>query len=771
MKINKITSAVKIALIASCSLTSGVFAEGTDPKIETIIVTGQKIDRTLQETPASVVVVTRKNIEQQNINDLYDVFERTPNVTGDFGAGFSIRGIDAFNVSGGGNSYLASVYVDGAALPSRMIQQGGFSTWDVSQVEVLRGPQSTLQGRNALAGAVVMSTQDPNYEWDAKARFGYGDEGRTEAAIAFGGELIENQAAFRFSGEKSDFNGVNKNTYTKEDSGYKNSETYRMKILLEPSNMPDFSAMLSYTHNKNDMGVLWTDSYHKNPYKNRTVSFDAPTLEYTETDLYNIELEYELNEFWSLTAVTSYSDSEYGYEWDGDRTPETGSILVHDRVDETISHELRAVFEYDKFSGVVGAYYSNLEVNDNSGGQRLIDFVTLGVPQLLMGPTEYGGLGLPPEFANDVLSLYSEVDPVKIGTRSETHQKVTNAAIFADGVYQINDQWNLFAGIRWDREKQENSSDAIITIDNANLLPNPIAISDPTTAYLVNGLNAQLLSMASDASGVEPLVDASFNAFLPKLGVSYHWSEEITTSFTAQEGYRSGGVGTNIAKATTHTYEPEYTKNYELSFRSVWLEGRLSFNANIFYVDWEDQQVTVQLSANQYDRETRNAGSSTVKGFELELFYQYDNNFSFYAGTGKSKTEFDKFEVILPTVTYDLSGRSFADAPESTANFGATYTSDDGLTVNINANYVGSSKALMNPWADGLSEEANDFDPENDARTIMNARIGYKWEQFGVYLVGTNIFDKKYVRLADTGSGIHTLGEQRQLTLRVEAKF
>jgi len=77
----------------------------------------------------------------------------------------------------------------------------------------------------------------------------------------------------------------------------------------------------------------------------------------------------------------------------------------------------------------------------------------------------------------------------------------------------------------------------------------------------------------------------------------------------------------------------------------------------------------------------------------------------------------------------------------------------------------------MNPWADGLSEEANDFDPENDARTIMNARIGYKWEQFGVYLVGTNIFDKKYVRLADTGSGIHTLGEQRQLTLRVEAKF
>jgi len=770
MKINKLASAIKIGLIASLTIISSSNADELDQEIEKIMVTGQKIDRSLQETAASVAVVTRKHIEQQNINDLYDVLERTPNVTGDFGSGFSIRGIDAFNVSGGGNSYLASVYVDGAALPQRMIQQGGFSTWDVSQVEIMRGPQSTLQGRNALAGAIVMNTLDPAYEWDAKSRFGFGQDGRQEAAVAFGGELIDNQAAFRFSGEKSDFDGVNKNLTTQKDSGYKDSETYRMKVLLEPSNMPEFSAMLSYTKNKNEMGVLWTDSHHEKPYDNRTVDFDSPTFEYTDTDLYNVELNYEINEYWSLTAVTSYSDSDYGYEWDGDRTPTTDSILNHDRIDETLSQEIRAVFQYDEFSGVIGGYYSDLEVESVAGGQRRLTFESLGVPQLLMAPAEYGGLGLPPQYASYILSMYANVDPVKIGTNSELYQNVTNSAIFADGLYEINEHWDIFVGVRWDREEQKNSSDDNYTIDNQEFLPDPGLIADPTTAYLISALNMQLLGMADDASGTEPLVDASFTAFLPKIGVSYHWTDDITTSFTAQEGYRSGGVGTNIAKATTHTYDPEYTKNYELSFRSVWLDGSLSANANIYYVDWQDQQVSIQLSSNVYDNETKNAGSSTVKGFEAELFYQYNSNFAFFAGIGRSTTEFEQFDIVLPTVTYDLAGRSFADAPEWTANIGATYSTNEGFFASINANFVDSSKYFANPWAEAEEGDAN-FDPENDSRTIVNTRIGYDWGNYSVYLVGTNIFDVEYLQRADGGSGTHTLGQPRNFTLRVQAEF
>ena len=138
-------------------------------KMEVVIVTGEKIARSLQDTPTSVAVITEQLIEEQNIGDFYESLSQTANVHGKVGGGFSIHGIDGFNVSGGANSFLASVYVDGAPLPQAMINKGAFSTWDVSQVVLLRGPQSTLQGRNALAGAVIMTTVRLSDEWSVSS--------------------------------------------------------------------------------------------------------------------------------------------------------------------------------------------------------------------------------------------------------------------------------------------------------------------------------------------------------------------------------------------------------------------------------------------------------------------------------------------------------------------------------------------------------------------------------------------------------------------------
>nr|WP_252097664.1 TonB-dependent receptor [Pseudoalteromonas sp. NBT06-2] len=130
----------------------------------------------------------------------------------------------------------------------------------------------------------------------------------------------------------------------------------------------------------------------------------------------------------------------------------------------------------------------------------------------------------------------------------------------------------MLAGIRWDHAKQENEGESVISVANGDLLPDPTNVNfDPMTAKIVAGLNTKPFAMAADASGNEPLVDASFNAFLPKLGVSFHINDDMTTSFIFQKGYRSGGVGTNIARAATYTYDAEYTNNYELSYRSLWL--------------------------------------------------------------------------------------------------------------------------------------------------------------------------------------------------------
>ena len=312
-KNNAVFTAVKIALASSLALSPLAIAE-EDSEMEKIIVTGQKIDRSLQETPASVAVVTNKTLENQKLNNLYDALSVVPNVTGEIGnGGFTIRGIDSFNVSGGGNSFLTSVYVDGAPLPMREIQQGGFSTWDVSQVEILRGPQSTLQGRNALAGAIVVNTYDPTYEYIAKGRVILGENGQKEFAVAAGGALVNDLLAFRFTAEDRAFDGVNENiTRNNENSDFSDSSLYRFKLLFEP--IQDFSAIFSYSRSETEMGVLWVNALPSLPKDYRKVDFNDPTWEFTESDLFVLNLDYYINDIWSATAITTYSDMEYGYE-------------------------------------------------------------------------------------------------------------------------------------------------------------------------------------------------------------------------------------------------------------------------------------------------------------------------------------------------------------------------------------------------------------------------------------------------------------------------
>lgn len=779
MKLARSVKAVRNSLLLTLAFSLSAIADEdtsiSDDEAESvheIKVVGQKYDRTLQETTASVRVVTSQEIEEENITNLYDVLDRTANVTGDFGSGFNIRGVDAFSVTGGGTGFLASVYVDGTALPVRAIQQGGFSAWDVSQVEILRGPQSTLQGRNALAGAIVLRTEAPSYEWKGKARLGVGEHGREEAAFAFGGGLIDDQVAFRLSAEKKKFDGYVDNAHRNEQGDFEDEHTIRLKIAAEPNALPDLHLLFTYMTGENDYGVQWSDTGVEDPFDNRQVSFNDPTHEFTDTKIASLELEYDLNSQWIFTSITSQNTVGYGYDWDGDAGPEPGNTLVDERNDETFSQEFRFNFNYDSLKGLIGAYYYDLDVDDVYSGNRGFTLTTLGVPVLLITPPEFGGIGLSQPQADAILALYAPFDPVILSTGGTTTQRIKTKALFADFTYELNEQFDVFGGLRYDIEDQANEADTTVSILNISDMPDPAnPLFDPLTAALIAGINGQLIAMSNAASGNEPLVSADFNALLPKLGATWHLNDDLSTSFTVQKGYRSGGVGSNIATSTTYTYDKEYTWNYELAFRSVWLDGKLSANANLFFLDWQDQQVSVQLSGNRFDRETVNSGESTVKGFESEIVYYATDNFSGYVGMGYSKTNFEKFEIVLPTESFDLSGREFADAPNWTVKIGATYRRNNGFIFNVNANYEGDSIAVANPYAGGIDESAEFFDPKNDSRLLVNIRTGYKWKNVGLFLNVNNLLDEEYVSSADRGFGNYTLGKPRLATLRLEASF
>lgn len=780
MKYNKVMACLALAG-AVCS--TNVLAEDLlDDAMETIVVTGQKIDRSLKDTPNSVAVITSNEIEKLNVQNIADIYNVIPNVSGDFNQGFTIRGINAFNVSGGGNSFLTSMYLDGAPLPYRVVRSGALSVWDLSQVEVFRGPQSTLQGRNALAGAIMLRTQDPTYEYSAKGKITLGEHGQQEFAFAGGGAIIDDMLAFRLAIEDKALDGDIDNITRGEEQNDEDNQTIRAKLLFEPTDAID--ALLTLTSSEAEFGPQWAlFNYGESPF-DRKVWNNSHIFEKTDTDLYNLEVSWEINDHWSFDSVTTYSDSEYRYNWDGDMT---AVQVVEDnryvRNDETFSQEFRFTYQSDNIEAVTGIYLSKLEVDDKANGERFLSFADLGLPPLevlLTAPASAGGFGLPAEVAGLVVPLYPDIDPVVLGLNSSIEQEVETFAVYGDLTWKVNDQFDLLMGLRYDEEKQKNGSESLYTINN--IMPDPAQLPAPLN-QVVAGINGTLNGMAERASGVEPVADADFDAWLPKLGVSYHVNEDITSSFIYQRGYRSGGVGTNIAKQNIYTYDPEYTDNYELSFRSVWQGGKLMVNTNVFYTQWEDQQIAIQLSSASFDNETINAGESNIKGFETEVFYYPTDALSITAGIGLSKTEFDKFDYIVQSTgeTKDLAGRSFADSPEWTANIAVSYDFGNGFTSGVNANYKGDSHTYLDPETSlDDAKYAINSDPMNDSRVLINANAAYEWDNYQIRVDVRNLLDEEYITgyffEADSldnaeSYGQHNIGRSRQLSVSFLAEF
>lgn len=731
--------------------------------VEEIIVTGLKTDVGVQDTPVSVAITTGEDIEQKALQGMFDVLQQTANVVTDPGGSFSIRGMNAFGVSANGGvnnpqSALASVYVDDAPMSFRMVQEGALSTWDVAQIEVMRGPQSTLQGKNTLAGAVIITTQEPQYEYDAKLKAGVGSDGYQDLAFAGGGGLIENQLAYRVSAQKLDHDGYNEAPFMKGNSDFRSSENYRAKLLFEPAQIDDFKGQLSYTKNKSKNGVRYVnDADEGEDIFRRSLDFNTPTWEATDTDMWVLKLEQGINDNWQVLGVTTYTDMTYDYSWDSDYTAEPLAEQFNLTKDKTKTLELRTSFNYDRVTGIVGAYYADGDNKTNTTGNQQRILASLGAAQQL------SSLGLDDQQVGAVLDIYaaSNADPIDLGLSSMAARDVANKALFTDVTVLLGAGFDLMLGARIDHEKLKYSSVNQYAIQN--VMPNPDDYGP--YAAIITGVNQLLMGLAESASSETPESDATFSEFLPKLGLTYQQNDDLNYSLTYQEGYRSGGVSYNVIRGEVNPFDAEYTKNYELALRSQWFDKKLTLNANLFYIDWTGQQLTVYLGDSQFDSKTANVGSSKVEGLEISANYAFNNEITVYSAVGYSKTEFIDFE--FEGDSYD--GRPFTNAPEWTSHLGLTYQGASGLFLNANANYRDESIAKLNPnGIDGV-------EVKNESRTLIDLRVGYAWgarADYGVYLVVKNLMDEEYIHKADPNdTGLPTLGEPRQLMAEFNLAF
>lgn len=752
-------SVLAVAMVWASAASAQQVSE--EPQGTDIIVTGEKTNRTVQETTTSVAVTTPERIEQENILTIQDIYNRTANMSETYGsAGFTIRGISNIGVGAGGNADTATVYVDGAPIPREALFGGPTDLWDIAQVEILRGPQSTIQGLNALAGSIVLTTRDASTtEYSGDARVLWTEYNDRTFSAAVGGPLIRDELGMRLSAERRNDRGVIRNVTRGGYDDALQSLNLRAKVKWTPRALPGLEVQASYNRVRRDGGYLYEYARTDVPdfYHNRISTGDAPSRGHIKTDIAVLNAGYEITPDLRLTSVTSFNKSVSRATIDTDGT--AANLQVVDNLNDfrTWTQELRLNYEGERLSGVIGAWAYR-----RSGGLDANNRLDIITPTGTIAALLQGG-GFPAASATQIANLYAAALPqIPVAYTANAPQLVRTAALFADGRFKLTDRLSLIGGFRFDHEENEYTAETLATFTGT--LPNPASFGAPGTPLFlaVSAVNQGVLGLVSSASSPRASNARKFDAFLPKAGITMEWTRDLTTAFTVQRAYRSGGSSQNPARALLVPYDPEYSWNYEGSLRSRWLDGRLTLNANVFYIDWRDQQTNAFFGLNQYDYNTVNAGKSHLYGFELEAQGWISRALDAYASVGHVRTKFDDF--TLPsgsTSAVDLAGSEFPYAARWTIAGGVNARVGQ-FVGNLNANYRGPVYSDV-----GVTQVQGRL----PGRTVANARLGWETERFTIFAFARNMFDEKYRQYDFASSGRAILGEPQTFGGGVEAHF
>ena len=681
-----------VLAIALAMLTSSALAQ--EDEVDEIIIYGERTEKTLQDTAASVAVITADVINEKNIENFRDAFRLFGNVIdADWvDAGFVIRGVNSEGLTPGG-SPLAAVYVDGAQQTVQGARRGARGLWDIQQVEIYRGPQSTLSGRAALAGAIYIRSKDPTFEWDFASRLTGGTDETAEGAIAFGGP-ISNSVAFRIAAEyqsrENDLAYPGFEQYVRFDD-FIEDEYYQVRGKLL-ANFGDVETLLSYSFSHDS--PIYRDIAGPGlgfEYAEQRGDFNLPFFQDTreaDNSTLSLQIQSPFGDALTFTSLTTFNDTDLEKPSINQGTP--GEVFTSFGTDDqqllTQEFRLNSTPSETGRQWVAGLYFQ--DESQDSNNRRSVFF---------------GG-------GREDFSL--------------SKSALTNFAIFGEIVWPLSELWALTLGGRIDYT--DTTADLFFARDNFD----PGFPDTETTG-----------SSSNDETN-----------FLPKVGIERSLGDDRSIALTVQRGFRIGGAGIDGSDGSPFEFDAEYTWNYEVAYRSRILDGRGTLNANVFYTDWDDQQVEVQLVPGDFTSTvTLNAGKSNLYGAEIESSFSFSDEVSGFASVGFVETEFDEFVSSIG----DFSGLEFPEAPNLTLAAGIDWRSASGIFAGVDAKYVDEylARDLQNTPVDVVGDY-----------TVANVQIGYRTGNWTVTLFSDNVFDEEYFVYRDVlgdSDCCATLGTQR----------
>lgn len=681
---------------AARKTASGYVLEPTSPStssvatLATVMVTSEKIDRTFLETTSSVGYLDGELLEASGVRNFSDAFRLLGNVQdADWvDQGFMIRGVNSEGM-GGQFAPLATVNIDGVAQTQQGARRGATGVWDVEKIEVLRGPQSTVSGKNALAGTVNIKTYDPSFVQEGAVRVLAGNYKQRGMAGMISGP-INDQLAYRITAERNQADGFVKypgitgpRLHERESD---EQQTLRGKLLWQSRPVDGVRVLLTHSDSKdapsansvkgpNFFNHVWTDT-------------NSPEARDTQVKQTSLEVNLPLGEGWKLTSLTSQ------VETDTNRSSVDNAYTVGGFLQKDQAQEVRLNYVQGAWKAVAGVYLSRF---DNAARA---DF--------------------------DLTNSFGTV--VRTSSRSD----VDNQAAFGELNYRTGAVTWIVGGRSEHQEQRYQSSFTAVALGS---------------------------TQTSDRS-------SKSSAFLPKLGALWHLSEQDSLGLVRQRGYRAGGLGSAIDGLSgfapvpyDYDYEPEKADNTELSYRRLSADKRWALGANVFYMDWTNQQIEVMVDDPiPFSGIIVNAGKSEVKGAELDITGALSRQWSMFASVGYLQTKFKQFVVEGK----DLAGSEFPRAPKWTAALGTSWQQSQwfaGGDLKYTDNAL-SSSVLTGGQADYLP-----------SYTVLNLRGGYSWGASRLTLFVDNATDEEYFLFRNTAQNSATVGKPRMVSLVFDHRF
>lgn len=371
-----------LSLLVSISLANIAFADGQDNTtvtLEDITVIGEKLDKSLKDTTSSVSVIGDDVLRTTRNQTVREAIAAVPNVVTPTGAVPNIRGVSGNGAAGGFNSITGganprvSILIDGVAEPFVADFTGDSGLWDVEQIEVYRGPQSSNNGRNSIGGAIYIKTKDPSFDWEGAVRLGYrNEENYIDKAVMLSGPIIEDKLAFRISGQLIDAQTTTSNDeYSTNPAGFDlneiDTEKGRIKLLWKATENLD--ALFTYSKNEEqgDTGRRYFRGDDPSSYEKIFIR----NIE-TDSDTASLKVDFQLNDAMSLDLLVSATDYDWGFKQYG-ATAAADQYLNFEEDNKFIDAKLNFGENNKTFNGYVGLAYFERDQEVASTGAYIYD--------------------------------------------------------------------------------------------------------------------------------------------------------------------------------------------------------------------------------------------------------------------------------------------------------------------------------------------------------------------------------------------------------------